>query len=98
MEWDRKNYYFCSHFVSTDLAEGKVLQANKPLTLMRPTDILEALPFVLLYECKLFQFNELSMSAVEQGPIIEAEKMIASLEMDSADLLFPDNFLPVPVL
>lgn len=98
MEWDRKNYYFCSHFVSTVLAEGKVLQANKPLTLMRPTDILEALPFVLLYEGKLFQFNELSMSAVEQGPIIEAEKMIASLEMDSADLLFPDNFLPVPVL
>ncbi|SFE10344.1 hypothetical protein [Trichococcus pasteurii] len=98
-EWDRENYYFCSHFVSTVLVEGDVLQAEKPVTLMRPTDILEALPFVPLYEGKLFHFNELSMSGVEQGLAYESERVIESIiDPDSADLCFPENFSPVPVL
>ncbi|MDB6352943.1 hypothetical protein PH235_05170 [Trichococcus sp. K1Tr] len=96
--WDRENYFFCSHFVSTVLVEGDVLQANKPVALMRPADVLEALPFVPLYEGVLCHFNELSMNAVEQGLVFEAEMMIESIDSDGADLRFPDNFSPVPVL
>lgn len=96
--WDRENYFFCSHFVSTVLVEGDVLQANKPVALMRPADVLEALPFVPLYEGVLCHFNELSMSAVGQGLAYEAERMIESIDSDGADLRFPDNFSPVPVL
>jgi hypothetical protein len=96
--WDRENYFFCSHFVSTVLVEGNVLQANKPVALMRPADVLEALPFVPLYEGVLCHFNELSMSAVGQDLVFEAEMMIESIDSDGADLRFPDNFSPVPVL
>jgi len=96
--WDRENYFFCSHFVSTVLVEGDVLQANKPVALMRPTDVLEALPFVPMYEGVLCHFNELSMSVVEQGLAFEAEMMIESIDSNGADLRFPDNFSPVPVL
>jgi hypothetical protein len=59
---------------------------------------LEALPFVPLYEGVLCHFNELSMSAVEQVLVFEAEMMIESIDSDGADLRFPDNFSPVPVL
>nr|WP_321292118.1 hypothetical protein [uncultured Trichococcus sp.] len=99
-EWDRENYYFCSHFVSTVLVEGGVLQSNKPVTLMRPADILEALPFVPLYEGVLCQFNELSMSSAEQELVYQTEQTIASIDVDSADLCFSENFssVPVPVL
>lgn len=97
-EWDRENYYFCSHFVSTVLVEGDVLQSNKPVALMRPADVLEALPFEPLYEGILYHFNELSMSAAKQGTVYETERMIASIDMASADHCFPDNFSPVPVL
>lgn len=96
--WDRENYYFCSHFISTVLVEGDVLQANKPVALMRPTDVLEALPFVPLYEGVLYHFNELSTSASAQGLAYEAESIIESIDSDSADLYFPDNFSPVPIL
>lgn len=97
-EWDRDNYYFCSHFVSTVLVEGDVLQSDKPVTLMRPTDVLEALPFDPVYEGKLCHFNELSMGAVAKGLAYEAEMMLASIDSDSADHGFPENFSPVPVL
>lgn len=97
-EWDRENYYFCSHFVSTVLVEGDVLQAEKPVTLMRPTDILEALPFVPLYEGILCHFNDLSLSAGEQGLAYETGMSIDSIDPDSADLRFPENFSPFPVL
>lgn len=97
-EWDRENYYFCSHFVSTVLVEGDVLRANKPVTLMRPADVLEALPFVPLYEGILGHFNELSMSPVEQDLVYESEMIIESIDPDNADLCFPETFSPVPVL
>lgn len=96
--WDRENYYFCSHFISTVLVEGDVLQAKKPVALMRPTDVLEALPFVPLYEGFLYHFNELSMNAGDPGLAYEAERIIDSIDPDSADLYFPENFSPVPVL
>ena len=75
-----------------------MLQANKPVALMRPTDVLEALPFVPLYEGVLYHFNELSTSASAQGLAYEAENIIESIDSDSADLYFPDNFSPVPIL
>ncbi|PTQ85699.1 hypothetical protein C8U37_10384 [Trichococcus patagoniensis] len=96
-EWVRENYFFCSHFVSTVLVEGDVLQSEKPVTLMRPADVLEALPFVPLYEGILCHFNELSIEAVEQGLAYEAQMVIESLDLDSADHCFPENFLPFPV-
>lgn len=83
-EWNRENYYFCSHFVSTVLLEGGVLQSNKPVTLMRPADVLEALPFEPLYEGILCHFNEVTM--------------IAAVDVESEDHSFPENFSPVPVL
>lgn len=97
-EWNRKNYYFCSHFISTVLVEGDVLQANKPVALMRPTDVLEALPFVPLYEGILCHFNELTLSEGEHCLAYETEMIIDSIDLDNADLCFPENFSPVPVL
>ena len=96
--WNRENHYFCSHFVSAVLVEGDVLQSDKPVTLMRPADILEALPFALVYEGILCQFNELSMNADEQGLVYEAEMIIESVGPGSAEHCFPENFSPVPLL
>ena len=96
-EWDRENYYFCSHFVSAVLVEGDVLQSDKPVTLMRPTDVLEALPFVPLYEGKLCHFNELSIGGGRKEASYEAQLLINPLDLDSADHGFPENLLSFPV-
>ena len=93
-EWERKNYYFCSHFVSSVLVKGGVMQSNKPLTLMRPMDVLEALPCIPIYEGVLSQFNELSMAADQQELVSE---MKMTLDPDTAELYFPENFSPVPL-
>lgn len=94
-EWERKNYYFCSHFVSSVLVEGGVLQSNKPVTLMRPMDVLEALPCLPMYEGILGQFNELSRATEQQGLVYEMEM---TLDPDAAELYFPEKFSPVPLL
>lgn len=47
------------------------MQSNKPVTLMRPMDVLEALPCIPIYEGVLSQFNELSMAADQQELVSE---------------------------
>lgn len=96
-EWDRENYYFCSHFVATVLVEADVLQSRKPVSLMRPTDVLEALPFIPLYEGNLYHFNELSMSEFEKDLVHEAEMVFESIDLVGADRCFPENLLPFPI-
>ena len=70
------------------------MQSNKPLTLMRPMDVLEALPCIPIYEGVLSQFNELSMAADQQELVSE---MKMTLDPDTAELYFPENFSPVPL-
>ena len=52
IEWNRKNHYFCSHFVNEILVSGDVHLFTKPAPLITPEDFIHAnLP--LLYQGKL---------------------------------------------
>lgn len=62
VEWNRKNNYFCSQFVATAFVKAGVFPSDTPLTLIAPHDILNALPFELLYEGTLQEFHHGSTS------------------------------------
>jgi hypothetical protein len=54
MEFDRKNAFFCSHFVAALLEESGVeINKQKPLSLVTPNDIKESSSLKLVYEGKL---------------------------------------------
>lgn len=57
MEFDRKNAYFCSHFVATILEESGIqINKQKPLSLVTPHDIKESASLDLIYEGKLSSY------------------------------------------
>jgi len=95
-EWDRENYYFCSHFVATILEKGKVLQSPKPVTLMAPEDVLESLPFIPLYEGDLYHFNELFMEKAQKDSLHDVEVVFESFGLTEDDLFFPEELLSFP--
>jgi hypothetical protein len=56
-EFDRKNAYFCSHFVATILKESGIdIKSQKPLSLVTPDDIKESASLELIYEGKLSSY------------------------------------------
>lgn len=53
-QMDRKNAFFCSHFVASILDESGIpLSKQKPLSLVTPYDITEYLSLEIMYEGKL---------------------------------------------
>lgn len=57
MEIDRKNAFFCSHFVAALLEESGVsINKHKPLSLVTPHDIKEAASLELIYEGNLSSY------------------------------------------
>ncbi|CAH2713403.1 hypothetical protein BACCIP111895_00538 [Neobacillus rhizosphaerae] len=57
MEIDRKNAFFCSHFVAALLNESGIKMKNqKPLSLVTPHDIKESASLNLIYEGKLSSY------------------------------------------
>lgn len=67
LELDRKNAFFCSHFVAALLEESGVkINKQKPLSLVTPDDIKESTSLELVYEGKLSSYfaeaNEDSIS------------------------------------
>lgn len=57
MEFDRKNAFFCSHFVAAVLDESGVkIKGQKPLSLVTPQDIKESSSLKLVYEGKLSSY------------------------------------------
>jgi hypothetical protein len=57
MEFDRKNAFFCSHFVAALLEESGVeINKQKPLSLVTPNDIKESSSLKLVYEGKLSSY------------------------------------------
>jgi hypothetical protein len=57
MELDRKNAFFCSHFVATVLEESGIeINHHKPLSLVTPYDIKESSSLELVYEGKLASY------------------------------------------
>ncbi|MDF2855985.1 MAG: hypothetical protein K0Q87_1836 [Neobacillus sp.] len=57
MEFDRKNAFFCSHFVAALLEESGVeINKQKPLSLVTPNDIKECSSLKLVYEGKLSSY------------------------------------------
>jgi hypothetical protein len=57
MEIDRKNAFFCSHFVATILKESGIdIKNQKPLSLVTPDDIKESASLELIYEGKLSSY------------------------------------------
>jgi hypothetical protein len=58
-ELDRKNAFFCSHFVAALLEESGVkINKQKPLSLVTPDDIKESASLELVYEGKLSAYFE----------------------------------------
>nr|WP_263328259.1 hypothetical protein [Neobacillus sp. Marseille-Q6967] len=56
-EYDRKNAFFCSHFVAALLEEsGITIKKNKPLSLVTPDDIKSSSSLELVYEGKLSDY------------------------------------------
>ncbi|WML38851.1 hypothetical protein RCG19_16860 [Neobacillus sp. OS1-2] len=56
-EIDRKNAFFCSHFVATLLEESGIpIKNQKPLSLVTPHDIKESASLKLIYEGKLSSY------------------------------------------
>ena len=56
-ELDRKNAFFCSHFVATILEESGIdIKNHKPLSLVTPHDIKEWTSLELIYEGKLSSY------------------------------------------
>lgn len=66
MEFDRKNAFFCSHFVAALLKESGIeINKQKPLSLVTPDDIKEASSLELVYEGKLADyFGEVSAKEI----------------------------------
>jgi hypothetical protein len=57
LEMNRKNAFFCSHFVAAILEESGIdLKNQKPLSLVTPHDIKESASLELVYEGKLSAF------------------------------------------
>lgn len=57
MEFDRKNTFFCSHFVATLLEESGIeVNRQKPLSLVTPFDIKESPSLEFVYEGKLSSY------------------------------------------
>jgi hypothetical protein len=57
MEFDRKNAFFCSHFVAALLEEcGVEINKRKPLSLVTPDDIKKSASLELVYEGKLSSY------------------------------------------
>ncbi|OLS41870.1 hypothetical protein [Bacillus sp. MRMR6] len=57
MEFDRKNAFFCSHFVAALLEEcGVEINKRKPLSLVTPDDIKKSTSLELVYEGKLSSY------------------------------------------
>jgi hypothetical protein len=68
MEFDRKNAFFCSHFVAALLEESGVeINKQKPLSLVTPNDIKESSSLKLVYEGKLSSY----VAEVSNGEITE---------------------------
>lgn len=60
---ERKNAYFCSHFVATILNESGIqINMNKPLSLVTPHDLNGLPSFQLVYEGKLSTY----LTSIEQ--------------------------------
>lgn len=57
MEYDRKNAFFCSHFVAALLDESGIeINKKKPLSLVTPDDIKGSSSLELVYEGKLADY------------------------------------------
>ncbi|MFJ7728799.1 hypothetical protein ACIQXV_22070 [Neobacillus sp. NPDC097160] len=57
MEIDRKNAFFCSHFVAALLEESGIpIKKQKPLSLVTPHDIKESASLELIYEGNLSSY------------------------------------------
>jgi len=57
MEYDRKNAFFCSHFVAALLEESGIkINKDKPLSLVTPDDIKASSSLELVYEGKLSSY------------------------------------------
>ncbi|WP_342430363.1 hypothetical protein [Neobacillus sp. FSL H8-0543] len=68
MEFDRKNAFFCSHFVAALLEESGVeINKQKPLSLVTPNDIKESSSLKLVYEGKLSSY----FAEVSKGEVTE---------------------------
>jgi hypothetical protein len=68
MEFDRKNAFFCSHFVAALLEESGIeINKQKPLSLVTPNDIKESASLKLVYEGKLSSyFAEANMEHLKE--------------------------------
>lgn len=58
IEWERKDYYFCSQFIGTVLKDAGIFTPAKSLSFITPEDILNALPFELVYEGLLLDYYQ----------------------------------------
>jgi hypothetical protein len=69
MELNRKNAFFCSHFVAALLQESGVpITEQKPLSLITPYDIKESGSLELLYEGKLSSYVSETQMVKEKKP------------------------------
>jgi hypothetical protein len=70
---ERKNAYFCSHFVATILNESGIqININKPLSLVTPHDLNGLPSFQLIYEGKLPTYlASLEQNEKNEAPIIQ---------------------------
>ncbi len=72
--FNRKNAYFCSQFVTEALAAGDVRLADKPCALMSPRDIFASDGMKMIYrgEMRNYQYLEISSDYVRQPCLLEA--------------------------
>jgi hypothetical protein len=70
MEIDRKNAFFCSHFVAALLEESGIpINKQKPLSLVTPHDIKESASLELVFEGKLSSYFQNDYQAYQTSSV-----------------------------
>ncbi|WP_052131428.1 hypothetical protein [Planococcus sp. CAU13] len=72
--FNRKNAYFCSHFVSEALSAGNVRLADKPPALMTPRDIFSSESLEMIYrgDMRNYPYLERVSSYAQESLMLEA--------------------------
>lgn len=60
LPWERPNAYFCSEFVSTVLMDAYIMKNHLPASIITPTEIIERVTPILLYEGTLYDYLSLA--------------------------------------
>lgn len=71
----RKHAYFCSQFVASVLKEGNIIQFEKPLSLIAPSDFQEQPSFQLIYEGKLRSYLDYGEEKVHISELLVSMKI-----------------------